>query len=106
MVPIPHIKDAFIGTNNQPKTLTNQIELPAGRQDILKKEDGARDNERRHMDFDDFLPHVGEFGLYQKLLFLLMIPFEFSMAQIFLTLVPDEHWCRVPELEHLSIEER
>lgn len=63
------------------------------------------------MDFDDLLPHIGEFGLYQKILFLLMIPFAFSVAfvyftQIFITLVPEEHWCRVPELEHLSREDR
>lgn len=63
------------------------------------------------MDFDDLLPHIGDFGLYQKILFLLMIPFAFFVAfvyfsQIFMTLVPEEHWCRVPELEHLSLEER
>lgn len=63
------------------------------------------------MDFDDLLPHIGEFGTYQKILFLLMIPFAFAVAfvyftQIFITLVPEQHWCRVPELEHLSLEDR
>lgn len=63
------------------------------------------------MDFDDLLPHIGDFGLYQKILFLLMIPFAFFVAfvyfsQIFMTLVPEEHWCKVPELDHLSLEER
>ncbi len=63
------------------------------------------------MDFDDILPLVGDFGLYQKILFLLMIPFAFFVAfvyfsQIFMTLVPEEHWCRVPELANLSLEER
>lgn len=63
------------------------------------------------VDFDDLLPHVGEFGRYQKILFLLMIPFAFFVAfvyfsQIFITIVPDQHWCWVPELEHLSLEER
>lgn len=63
------------------------------------------------IDFDDLLPHVGDFGKYQKILFLLMIPFAFFVAfvyfsQIFLTLVPDEHWCNVPELQHLSAEQR
>lgn len=71
----------------------------------------ANNESLRHMDFDDLLPHIGEFGMYQKLLFLLMIPFAFSVAfvyftQIFITLVPEEHWCRVPELEHLSVEDR
>ena len=63
------------------------------------------------IDFDDLLPHFGEFGKYQKILFLLMIPFAFFVAfvyfsQIFITIVPEVHWCRVPELEHLSLEER
>lgn len=71
----------------------------------------APDKEAPIVDFDDLLPHVGEFGRYQKVLFLLMIPFAFFVAfvyfsQIFITLVPEEHWCRVPELEHLSVEER
>lgn len=63
------------------------------------------------MDFDDILPYIGEFGKYQKLLFLMMIPFAFFVAfvyftQIFITLVPEEHWCNVPELAHLTKEER
>uniref|UniRef100_A0A182ST15 Major facilitator superfamily (MFS) profile domain-containing protein n=1 Tax=Anopheles maculatus TaxID=74869 RepID=A0A182ST15_9DIPT len=66
--------------------------------------------EKPVVDFDDLLPHVGEFGRYQKILFLLMIPFAFFVAfvyfsQIFITLVPEEHWCYVPELQHLSVEE-
>lgn len=63
------------------------------------------------MDFDDMLPHLGEFGLYQKILFLMMIPFAFFVSfvyftQIFITLVPEQHWCSVPELHHLSLEQR
>lgn len=63
------------------------------------------------IDFDDLLPHIGEFGRYQKILFLCMIPFAFFVAfvyfsQIFITLVPEEHWCNVPELGDLSVEER
>lgn len=63
------------------------------------------------LDFDDLLPHIGEFGRYQKILFILMIPFAFFVAfvyfsQIFITLVPDEHYCRVPELENLSRSDR
>lgn len=65
----------------------------------------------KDIDFDDLLPHVGEFGTYQRILFVLMIPFAFFVAwvyfsQIFITLVPEEHWCRVPELENLTVEER
>lgn len=58
------------------------------------------------MDFDDLLPHIGEFGRYQKMLFLLMIPFATFVAwtyfsQIFLTLVPQEFHCALPELDSL-----
>ncbi|XP_013112259.1 beta-alanine transporter [Stomoxys calcitrans] len=63
------------------------------------------------IDFDDILPMIGEFGKYQKILFLCMIPFAFFVAfiyfsQIFLTLIPEQHWCTVPELEALPLEER
>ncbi|KAG4067767.1 hypothetical protein HA402_005539 [Bradysia odoriphaga] len=63
------------------------------------------------MDFDDLLPHIGEFGRYQKILFLLMIPYAWFLVfvyfgQIFITIVPEQHWCNVPELQHLSIDER
>ncbi|EDV51090.2 organic cation transporter protein [Drosophila erecta] len=63
------------------------------------------------MDFDDILPLIGEFGRYQKLLFICMIPFSFFVAfvyfsQIFLTLVPEQHWCHVPELDGLDVEAR
>lgn len=66
---------------------------------------------QRVIDFDDLLPHIGEFGRYQKILFLLMIPFAFFVAfvyfsQIFITLVPEGHWCFVPELVNLTAEQR
>lgn len=74
-------------------------------------EPGAQATQQKVIDFDDLLPHIGEFGRYQKILFLLMIPFAFFVAfvyfsQIFITLVPDEHWCFVPELAHLTAEQR
>lgn len=67
--------------------------------------------EKEAFEFDDLLPHIGEFGIYQKILFLLMIPFSFFVAwvyfaQIFITIVPEKHWCRVPELANLTVEER
>lgn len=63
-----------------------------------------------NVDFDDVLQQLGEFGLYQKLMFLSMILFSFAeafvyFAQIFITVVP-EHWCRIPELSHLNNEQR
>ncbi|XP_015511707.1 organic cation transporter protein-like [Neodiprion virginianus] len=68
-------------------------------------------NVNKDIDFDDLLPYVGEFGLYQKILFILMIPFAFFVAwvyfsQIFITLIPEEHWCKVPELANLSVDQR
>lgn len=65
------------------------------------------------MDFDELLPYIGEFGNYQKILFLMMIPFAFFVAwvyfsQIFMGLTPEEHWCLVPELidSNLTLEQR
>ena len=84
------------GNNNNHNNSNNNNVMPASQPSI---------------DFDDLLPLIGEFGKYQKILFLCMIPFAFFVAfvyfsQIFLTLVPEQHWCTVPELEGLPIEER
>ncbi|GAB1867835.1 Solute carrier family 22 member 3 [Camponotus japonicus] len=54
--------------------------------------------------FDDILPYVGEASKYQLFLFVLLLPFTIVysflyFAQFFLTLVPAEYWCAVPELE-------
>ena len=72
---------------------------------------GDEEPEDKLMDFDDMLPHIGEFGLYQKILFLLLCPFAFFVAfvyfgQIFITLTPEQHWCHVPALANLSVEQR
>lgn len=74
-----------------------------------KKSDKVKDE--TPFEFDDLLPHIGEFGIYQKLLFLMMIPFAFFVAwvyftQIFITINPEEHWCWIPELENLTVEDR
>lgn len=76
-----------------------------------KKTHKENENEKEAFEFDDLLPHIGEFGIYQKILFLLMIPFAFFVAwvyfsQIFITIVPEKHWCWVPELANLTVEER
>lgn len=54
---------------------------------------------------------MGEMGLYQKLLFVGMMPFGFVWAfvylgHMFVTPTPQEHWCRVPELAGLALELR
>jgi hypothetical protein len=67
--------------------------------------------EKPLMDFDDMLPHIGEFGLYQKILFALLAPFAFFVAfvyftQIFITVTPEGYWCSIPELMNLPVEQR
>ena len=62
-------------------------------------------------DFDELLPYVGEFGLYQKILFILMIPFISFVAwvyfsQIFIMLISEKYWCSVPELKNFTSNER
>lgn len=122
-----YINDGFVMDNDgklHPPPMPNayQTVLPGARADASKfdKNPASLNGSMRrstpetmppNLDFDDILPHIGEFGTYQKILFFLMIPFAFSVAfvyfsQIFLTLVPDKHWCQIPELRHLSIEQR
>lgn len=77
----------------------------------VKKKKPVKESNLPLLDFDDILPIVGEFGPYQQRLFLLMIPFAFFVAfvyftQIFITLVPDGHWCLVHELREMSVEDR
>ncbi|XP_075978344.1 solute carrier family 22 member 3-like [Anticarsia gemmatalis] len=62
---------------------------------------------------ESVLSHVGEMGLYQKLLFIGMLPFGFFFAfvyfgQMFITVAPQNYWCRIPELiaANLSLEVR
>ncbi|XP_061723762.1 solute carrier family 22 member 3-like [Cydia pomonella] len=54
---------------------------------------------------------VGDMGIYQRLLFVGMLPFGFLwafvyMSHLFITATPYEHWCRVPELDGLGWELR
>ncbi|XP_017864000.1 PREDICTED: carcinine transporter [Drosophila arizonae] len=63
-----------------------------------------------YIDFDDLLPEIGEFGCYQKILFLLMIPFCFISAyvylsQIFMTLTPEKYYCFVHDLTLIESEQ-
>ncbi|KAK7575827.1 hypothetical protein V9T40_012113 [Parthenolecanium corni] len=68
-------------------------------------------SENEEVDVDDLLPQIGEFGRYQKLLIWFVclpacIPCGFgAFNQLFMQQTPD-HWCRIPDLMHLSIENR
>ena len=69
---------------------------------IIDKEGPPSEPPEKLMDFDDVLPHIGEFGVYQIILFFLTAPFCLFLAfsyfsQVFITLVPD-HTCHVPQL--------
>ncbi|XP_053980678.1 carcinine transporter-like isoform X1 [Hylaeus volcanicus] len=53
--------------------------------------------------FDDVLPYVGDYGRYQWLLLLSLLPYGTTYAflyfsQLFITIIPPEHWCRIDEL--------
>ncbi|XP_012267392.2 carcinine transporter-like [Athalia rosae] len=78
--------------------------------------DGTRDDERIELikkcdSFNSILAKVGDFGKYQWLLLLALLPYGIAysalyFAQIFLTLVPNEHWCKVEELQNFTTEQR
>lgn len=105
------INIGFENDNNKLVTVTNKTSNNLPKKDNNNTLQPINENTKNIVDFDDLLPHIGEFGRYQKFLFLCMIPFAFFVAfvyfsQIFMTLVPEEHWCHVPELDHLNIEDR
>ncbi|XP_063547227.1 solute carrier family 22 member 3-like [Cydia strobilella] len=54
---------------------------------------------------------VGDMGIYQRLLFVGMLPFGVLwafvyMSHLFITATPSKYWCRVPELDGLGWELR
>lgn len=78
--------------------------------------DGTQNDERialieKSDSFNDMLTKVGDFGKYQWLLLLALLPYGVTyaalyFAQIFLTIVPNEHWCKVTELANFTEELR
>lgn len=72
----------------------------------------AEEGERPKIEtFDDILPYVGEASRYQWFLFIMLLPFTFVYAflyftQFFITLLPAEHWCTVPELERWNLTDK
>ncbi|XP_055386650.1 carcinine transporter [Condylostylus longicornis] len=78
-------------------------------------EDVSDTNEEKDdepFDLDEILPSIGEFGKYQKLLVFgiclpACIPCGFcAFNQLFMADVPDDYWCRVPDLFSYSVEEK
>lgn len=60
---------------------------------------------------DDMLPLVGDFGRYQWLLMISLVPYTFIYAvlyfgQFFITLTPAEYWCHIEGSENLTVEQR
>ncbi|XP_068972627.1 carcinine transporter-like isoform X1 [Bombus flavifrons] len=60
--------------------------------------------------FDDVLPYVGDYGRYQWLLLLSLLPYGVTYAflyfsQFFITIIPTEHWCRIDELVNSNFTE-
>lgn len=52
--------------------------------------------------FDDLLPYIGDLGKYQWILITVFLPFGLAFttiffSQIFITAVPQKHWCKVNE---------
>lgn len=73
-----------------------------------KDEEDDKNSRPKIESFDDILVHIGEAGRYQWGLFLILLPFTIVYAflyfvQFFLTLVPEEHWCKVPEFEDANL---
>lgn len=59
------------------------------------------------IDFDMMLVHVGEFGLYQKILVLFQAPFAMFVTfvlfgQLFFYLYPRVYWCAEDSCLNLS----
>ncbi|KAL7293635.1 hypothetical protein TKK_0012717 [Trichogramma kaykai] len=73
-----------------------------------KAEEGTEGTRPRIETFDDILPYIGEAGRYQWFLFVILLPFTFVyaflyFAQFFITLVPEEYWCKVPDLMNANL---
>lgn len=109
---MPQIRDA---DSENPKITPKKVVKRVSSSDLSSAgtESGLNvsGNSEEVVDFDDLIHHFGDCGRYQMLLFVLMVPFICFIAfvfysQFFITLVPEHYWCRVPELESLSVHER
>lgn len=90
--------------DDESDTIRQQKVIGNGHHDVA----AITENTPQLMDFDEFLPHVGEIGRYQYCLFIAMTPFCFFFAfvyfsQMFISLVPEQHWCHIPELDAFNL---
>ena len=61
-------------------------------------------------DFDEVLEHIGGWGPFQYLVTLIYFPFNIFLGYVLLSPIltnfTPPHWCKVPELDHLTMEQR
>ncbi|XP_051159901.1 carcinine transporter-like isoform X2 [Leptopilina boulardi] len=75
---------------------------------MIEKCDDVNNRKKKIQDFDDVLPFIGDFGKYQWILMISLVPFGISFAylyysQIFIMIVPQNHWCKIDELINLNL---
>jgi len=53
-----------------------------------------------------FFRFAGEFGAYQRILFIMLAIFSIFIyyAQLFIVITPTEYWCKLPEVEKITAE--
>lgn len=81
------------------------------RSDLENGVDVKEETSKKEVEYDELLSSAGEFGLYQLIIFFKISPFYIFggfayFSQLFLTEVPENYWCRIPELENLTVLER
>ncbi|XP_037038412.1 solute carrier family 22 member 3-like [Bradysia coprophila] len=106
----------MVSVYNDLSSVTDKAEAPLKSNDRINGDSErsltlAEKPSKTDTDFDDLLSYVGDFGTYQVYIFLLMAPFTVFyvfvyFTQIFITLIPNDYWCNVPELRHLEPSDR
>jgi len=73
-----------------------------------REEEGSREVEIK--DFDDVLKHIGGWGPFQLMITGALFPFNLFLGYVYLspilTLFAPPHWCNVPALAHLPVDQR
>jgi len=73
-------------------------------------ENDSEEDEIVIKDFDDVFDFIGGWGPFQYLITLAFFPFNIFLGYVYLspilTLYTPPHWCAVPSLSHLTVEER